>query len=387
MFTSYRSLARTLAPALVMSLVLWAALIVGASVAFAGGSDGPTPDEPAVCEGSPAVLGHEWQQQRRTREHVPAVEEVKHKEWRFQTRTPLYGSKEVKEVKGYDFVDGGSVRVNGQSISGHWVASAGWHVIPDSIINAVWGESGVPEQYLGTGRVSLSSYGGPNVTVDYKAHKVTTGEGFTEWGPWSDWSTTNPGGSTETRNVDSRWVVTVEAVPAHYTAWSEWADHGEVVRTDEHTEPALPADTDVIEHRWVYVGTYVRIEAAPPSWQDTDPEGECYTGPTPEPTPEPTPDPTPTPEPTPDPTPTPTPEPPAECETPSECDEGDEWPEPTPQPAPTIDPEPDEPTDEPETHDGDELAETGIDARGLGVIAAVLIAVGGIFYAIHRRTR
>src|SRR5690606_3701692 len=42
-FTSYRSLARTLAPALVMSLVLWAALIAGASVAFAGGSDGPTP--------------------------------------------------------------------------------------------------------------------------------------------------------------------------------------------------------------------------------------------------------------------------------------------------------------------------------------------------------
>jgi len=40
---SWRELVCRLVPALVMSLVLWVALIAGASVAFAGGSDSPTP--------------------------------------------------------------------------------------------------------------------------------------------------------------------------------------------------------------------------------------------------------------------------------------------------------------------------------------------------------
>lgn len=125
-----------------------------------------------------------------------------------------------------------------------------------------------------------------------------------------------------------------------------------------------------------------------------EPEPTPTPGPTPEPPPDPTPEPTPTPEPSP--TPTPTPEPPAECETPSECDEGDRWPEPTPGPAPTIEPGPDTDdvtgddhpdTDEPRDEPVDELAETGLNVGALGVIAAVLVAVGGLAYAIHRRNQ
>ncbi len=248
------------------------------AAAPATATQGP-PSGPPVCEGVPEVLGHEWQKQKRTREWVPEVTEVKHKEWRFQTRTQLYGSKEIKSVNGYDFVSGGSVVVQGQTVAGHWVQSPGLHQIPDVIINIVWGPSGVPEQYLGTGTVNLSSYGGPNVNVQYVAEKIQTNEGFTDWGPWSNWSTTNPGENTTTRNVESKWVVDTAGVAAHWGPWSGWQNVGDVVRTDTKVEPPLPDNTDSKEYRWSYVGTYVKTEGVPPAWQQDDPKSPCYNGP------------------------------------------------------------------------------------------------------------
>ena len=144
---------------------------------------------------------------------VPGEKETFTTEYRFRSRTKLYGSKEIKSVEGYDFVDGGTTKVNGQTVAGHWVKSSGWHQIPDVIINIVWGKDGVPERYLGTGTVSLSAYGGPGVTVKYQAEKVETDAGYTDWGPWSDWSTDNPGDDTETRDVGSREVGNGDSTP------------------------------------------------------------------------------------------------------------------------------------------------------------------------------
>lgn len=132
------------------------------------------------------------------------TEEVQ--QWQFRTRAPLYGSKEVKEVYGYDFVDGGTVTIQGEIVAGHWVVSPGWHTIPDVIINIVWGEDGVPASVLGTGNVNLSFYGGPGVSVQYNAHEVETDAGFTDWGPWSDWTSSNPGAGTDLMNVGTRTV-------------------------------------------------------------------------------------------------------------------------------------------------------------------------------------
>ncbi|GEM_PF-1963395 len=139
---------------------------------------------------------HEWERS------IP----MSHTEWRFRTRVPLYGEKEIKDVKGYDFVSGGTTRVNGHVIPGHWEPSPGWHTIPDVVINAVWGPDGIPDNVLGEGNVNLRVYGGPNVVVRYNAHKVQTDEGYTDWSDWSDWSTTNPGPETDTRDVETRSV-------------------------------------------------------------------------------------------------------------------------------------------------------------------------------------
>lgn len=147
-----------------------------------------------------------------------------HTEWRFRTRVHRPGNTvERKFVQGYDFVDGGTVKVNGVTVSGHWVQSAGWHQIPDSIINAVWGSGGVPPQYLGgsesnpKGNVGLSVYGGPSVSVPYYASEVTISGGYTEWGPWSGWTRDNAGGDTDTRDTESKVVTDKEAV----APWNE----------------------------------------------------------------------------------------------------------------------------------------------------------------------
>ncbi len=174
---------------------------VAATAAILGGSlviaaPAASAQSPAACYSTSVV--HESRYQR----VVKGERETFTTEYRFRSRTKLYGSKEIKSVEGYDFVEGGTTKVNGQTVAGHWVKSSGWHQIPDVIINIVWGKDGVPERYLGSGNVSLSSYGGPNVTVKYNAEKVMTDDGHTAWGPWSNWSTTDPGKSTDTLDVD-----------------------------------------------------------------------------------------------------------------------------------------------------------------------------------------
>lgn len=153
---------------------------------------------------------------------IPGNEETKHTEWRFRTRTVTYGEIEHKYIKStYDFVDGGTTRVNGQTVSGHWVGgnANAWRPIPDSIINAVWGSGGIPNQYIGgsetnpKGSVNLSTYGGPNVNVSYYAAKESEPTGYTGWGPWSGWSTTNPGTETDTMQVQSTQVGDGNATP------------------------------------------------------------------------------------------------------------------------------------------------------------------------------
>lgn len=143
---------------------------------------------------------------------IEGQKEIKHTEYRFRTRTYIENKLEVKDVFGYNFVDGGTTRVNGQTVAGHWVKSDGWHRIPAVIINIVWGPSGPPPSVLGSGVVNLSVYGGPNVRVNYKAY-VQNFSGWSDWGPWSSWSTTNPGGNTESRNTETRVVIDRESTP------------------------------------------------------------------------------------------------------------------------------------------------------------------------------
>lgn|GEM_PF-6285032 len=141
---------------------------------------------------------------------IPGHAATVHTEWRFKTRTVTYGEVEHKYVKGYTFTTGGPTNVNGHSVSGHWVSDPGvWHAIPDSVINAVWGAGGIPDSLIGgseanpKGNVNLSVYGGPNVSVPYYAAKESNPSGYTDYGPFSNWSTTNPGPSTDLMYVES----------------------------------------------------------------------------------------------------------------------------------------------------------------------------------------
>lgn len=130
-------------------------------------------------------------------------------EYRFRTRAERPDNTvEHKYVLGYDFVSGGTTTVSGHTVAGHWVQSAGWHAIPDVIVNVVWGTGGVPTSLLGgseanpKGSVNVNVYGGPNRNVSYYASLVTIEGGYTDWGPWSDFTPNNPGGNTATRDID-----------------------------------------------------------------------------------------------------------------------------------------------------------------------------------------
>ena len=175
---------------------------------------------------------------------VEGVKEVSHvertfakttTEYQFQTRVKRPDNKvERKFIKGWNFVSGGTVRVNGQTIAGHWVQADGWNAIPDVIINAVWGTGSVPRQYLGgsetnpKGSVNLSMYGGPNKTTVYYAKELNITGGYTDWGPWSAWSSTNPGASNDTRNVQTRPVTTLykDGAWTTDTPGAPWAETG-----------------------------------------------------------------------------------------------------------------------------------------------------------------
>lgn len=188
--------------------------IVGllAAAAIAGGALVISTPVTASAQEAKACYATSVVHESRYKKAIPGKQETT-TEYRFRSRVELYGSKEIKSIEGWDFVDGGTTKVNGQVVAGHWVKSPGFHQIPDVIINIVWGKNGVPEQYLGTGTVSLSSYGGPRETVTYKAEKVLTDKEFTDWGPWSDWSTEDPGSGTDTREVESHEVGNHDGTP------------------------------------------------------------------------------------------------------------------------------------------------------------------------------
>lgn len=129
-------------------------------------------------------------------DNAPATEQecrAEVEQWRF--RTELHGEKEIKEIQW----PGNSSDRNKiaqwlnvpAGLSGEWIA------LPDAITNSVWGPGGIPDNVLGTGRVSLTVYGGPNLQVNYSAHAIQTNEGWTDW---TEWSTTNPGQQDEVQH-------------------------------------------------------------------------------------------------------------------------------------------------------------------------------------------
>lgn len=182
---------------------------------------------------------------------IPGTPAVTETQYRIRTRAPLYGTEEVKSILGWNFVDGGTTSVDGQTVAGHWAqGDAGtWYVIPAVIINIVWGPSGVPPSLLGTGTVSLSAYGGPQVVVQYDAYEVTTDQGYTAWGPWSGWFTDDPGADTDTQQSESRTVVVTPAVPDQtiYYVPNTWDS---TTLTDANwTTDVLPAPWYVVDQR------------------------------------------------------------------------------------------------------------------------------------------
>ena len=199
------------------------------------------------------------QEQQFTR-NIPGQAEKSHQEYKYQQSVTQYrfrdrverpdNTVERKFIKGYDFVDGGTTRVGNKTVAGHWVVSAGWHSIPDSIINVVWGSGGVPPQYLGgsetnpKGNVNLSTYGGPNVNSPYYASLVTIDGGYTDYGPWSDWTTTNPGADTATRDAESQTIVT----PYKGGAWTTDTPGAPWVKVDEKKTIDVPAVTARTEY-------------------------------------------------------------------------------------------------------------------------------------------
>ncbi len=212
--------------AAVAALALGAGFVVatGFASADAAAVAGPPDGQCVVNVIHHPAVAEVWHPESRYVHVIASVTEVHHTEWRYQTRVQRPDNTvERKFVEGYDFVAGGSVTFNdstghSQTVSGHWVVSAGWHQIPDSVINAYWGSGGITASLLGgseanpKGPVPLSVYGGPNVNVSYYASQVTISGGYTDWGPFSDWSTTDPGSSTLILNVESRVVIDTQGV-------------------------------------------------------------------------------------------------------------------------------------------------------------------------------
>lgn len=156
---------------------------------------------------------------------IPGETETFFTEYRFRTRTVTYGTIERKFIySSWDFVGGGQTTVNGEIVSGHWVntGTAFWHAIADSVINAVWGAGGVPDNLVGgsqanpKGNVPLTYYGAPGSagSAPYYATEEENPSGYTDWGPWSGWSSTNPGADTDTRDVESRQTSNNDGTPS-----------------------------------------------------------------------------------------------------------------------------------------------------------------------------
>lgn len=210
---------------------------------------------------------------------IPGVDETFHAEYRFQTRSKTYGWVEHKFIYSrWDFIDGGQTRINETIVSGHWQSTGNqpfWHAIPDSIINAVWGSGGIPDSVLGgseahpAGSVSLTTYGAPPGagSAPYYASKAQESTGYTQWGPWSDWSTTDPGLSDETKNVESRQVSNNDDTPEKTVYYVE---NGEPTSdlTDANWTPDEPEGWTFVDDR------AVGVDVHEPAW-DEKVYGEC----------------------------------------------------------------------------------------------------------------
>lgn len=169
----------------------------------------------------PAVeeVSHEENRYSKTTE---GTDETTHTECRYRTRTITYGEVEHKYIYSNRwFVDGGVTTINGHIVSGHWqTGTLAWHAIPDSAINAVWGPGGIPSSLIGgseaspKGTVHTSVYGDSSGSnVYYYAAVESNPSGYTDWGPWSDYSTVNPGESTATMDVDCHEVSNNDGTP------------------------------------------------------------------------------------------------------------------------------------------------------------------------------
>lgn len=226
-----------------------------------------------VCEGAPPVYGHEWQGQ--SRDLVPEVAEVSHQVYSYKQKVEKFKTKnEYKKQTQTTVKHGKKGEAKVVSAWSWWSpASTKWSFSDVEVLesgnHAEWTEWHI-DGFLGLD--SHTDY----FDRDYRYVKTGNTQQIPDGHEWQ-----YSGEVTEPR--DAPWqllpgypkkVVTVEHVPAYYTVW---ADDGDVVRTDEKVAPE--ADTDTF--RWVYVGEYLKTEAVPPSWQDTDPQGECYNGPPP----------------------------------------------------------------------------------------------------------
>jgi hypothetical protein len=235
--------------------------------------------------------------------HHPAVEEVKHEEfqyskvipgetetfyteYRFRTRTVTYGTIERKYIySSWNFVDGGQTNIDGDIVSGHWVntGSAFWHAIADSVINAVWGPGGVPDNLIGgsegspKGNVPLSAYGAPGAagSAPYYATETSNPSGFTDWGPWSAWSTTDPGAETDTLEVESRETSNNDGTPAstvYYLAGGS--------PTTTLTDANWTTDMQVtVGDTWTLINQRIVIDVEAKDAYDENVYGDCPTDP------------------------------------------------------------------------------------------------------------
>ena len=197
-----------------------------------------------------------------------------HTEYRYRTRVWIEKYLEVKEVNGYDFVDGGTTKVNGQTVAGHWVKKDGWHRIPDVIINIVWGPNGPPDSVLGEGNVNLRVYGGPSVSVRYKAYKKDY-SGWSDWGPWSDWSKDSVSES-DTRQVEKKTVEDEDRYTEwSFVKWTEWSSDDS--KTDTETVKYTDREKQVVKGESYTV--YYRPDGEPTkdltekNWTETAPGG------------------------------------------------------------------------------------------------------------------
>lgn len=262
------------------ALVLGAGLAVGTAAA----ANAIDTSSPCIVD----VIHHEAvtelsHQEYQYEKEIPGEEETFFTEWRFRTRTVTYGTVEHKYIYStWYFVDGGTTTINGHVVSGHWVNSGplAWHAIADSVINAVWGSGGVPDNLVGgdednpKGNVPLTSYGAPGGSGSpaYYATEVSEPTGFTAWGPWSAWGTTDPSPASDTKQIESRQTSNNDGTPAS-TVYYLTGGTSSTTLTDANWTTETPGGA------WVKIDERKVIDRAAKDAYDENVYGDCPTDP------------------------------------------------------------------------------------------------------------